>query len=115
VTPPPVDVDPAVQELVDAGCRVQETAPDLTERELDVLALVLAGASATQISRALEISPSTVKGHMRAIYAKTGLDGREAVIRRAFDLPVYTADDDDGGDGEDGPYTLSSPSLRLVV
>ena len=52
----------------------------LTERELDVLVLLLAGYNAPDISSLLEISVNTVKTHLKGIYAKLGAHNRREVI-----------------------------------
>jgi DNA-binding NarL/FixJ family response regulator len=56
---------------VDAG-----NAPDLTDRELEVLKLVARGDENAEIGRELHLSPSTVKNHVSAILDKLGLDNR---------------------------------------
>ena len=90
MNPPPVQVDPKDQQLVDAAWRVEQAATEaLTDRELDVLGLVVAGATTPQIAAQLELSQSTVKGYLHGLYAKTGLPGREPLVRLAFDLPAF--------------------------
>lgn len=48
----------------------------LSERERDVLVLVGEGAANAQIGRALDISESTVKGHVTRLLDKLGVDNR---------------------------------------
>ena len=48
----------------------------LTGRELEVLKLIAAGQSNTEIGRALHISPSTAKNHTASILVKLGLENR---------------------------------------
>src|SRR6266849_5239730 len=56
----------------------------LTARERDVLALISQGCSNKHIARALEISPETVKSHVKRIFLKLAVSTRtEAVIRAA--------------------------------
>jgi DNA-binding NarL/FixJ family response regulator len=61
---------------------VEATAPDqlpaggLSERELEILALISAGCSAADVAEALTISPHTVTNHMRRIFAKLDVHSR---------------------------------------
>ncbi len=56
----------------------------LTERELDVLALVAQGLTNRQISRRLFISPATVRTHLEHIYDKLGVRSRAGAVSAAF-------------------------------
>lgn len=56
----------------------------LTPRELDVLQLLVQGASNKEIARRLGISASTVKFHVRAIVEKLGADGRTDAVANAM-------------------------------
>ncbi len=56
----------------------------LTERELDVLALVAQGLTNRQISRELFISPATVRTHLENIYDKLGVRSRAGAVSAAF-------------------------------
>lgn len=58
----------------------------LSARELQVLRLVVSGASNQEIANQLVISLSTVKAHTNTIYAKLGVVGRSQAIRRAHEL-----------------------------
>jgi DNA-binding CsgD family transcriptional regulator len=58
--------------------------PSLTERELDVLALVAQGLTNRQISRQLFISPGTVRTHLEHIYDKLGVRSRAGAVGAAF-------------------------------
>ncbi len=57
----------------------------LTERELEVLALIGQGLSNPQIAEALCITRTTVRTHIRRINAKLGLDRRSQVVRYAIE------------------------------
>jgi DNA-binding CsgD family transcriptional regulator len=58
--------------------------PSLTERELDVLALVAQGLTNRQISRRLFISPATVRTHLEHIYDKLGVHSRAGAVSALF-------------------------------
>lgn len=53
----------------------------LTEREAEVLKRLIAGAGPKQIAREDRLSLSTVRGHLRNIFAKLAVEGqREAIV-----------------------------------
>ncbi len=58
------------------------TARGLTAREEDVAMLVLQGASTPAISSSLHLSPHTVQDHLKAIFAKLGVNSRREMIAR---------------------------------
>jgi ATP/maltotriose-dependent transcriptional regulator MalT len=60
----------------------------LTEREADVLTLVLHGRNNSEIAEALEIRKATVKWHMHNIFTKTNTATREQLLREALQLSV---------------------------
>jgi NarL family two-component system response regulator LiaR len=64
----------------------QETKPghDLTERELEVLALVVEGLTNAQIAERLIISQATVKFHLRGILSKLEVSNRAEAISVAW-------------------------------
>ena len=55
----------------------------LTARELDVLRLVLAGASNREIARQLTVSVNTVKKHISNIYGKLNVQSRAQAVAKA--------------------------------
>jgi NarL family two-component system response regulator LiaR len=59
---------------------------ELTQREVEVLRLVVRGRTNQQISRSLLISVSTVKKHMRNITSKLGVSDRVQAAVRAIEL-----------------------------
>lgn len=64
-------------------------APDgLSEREIEVLQLIAAGASNSVAAGKLFVAPSTVKKHLENIYAKLGVSGRVQAIARARELQL---------------------------
>ena len=58
--------------------------PDLTSRELEVLALIAQGLTATGVAERLEVSPATVKTHLHHLYKKLGVSGRAAAVAEAM-------------------------------
>jgi DNA-binding NarL/FixJ family response regulator len=82
-------LDPAVQQrLIDAVVKTQPEAQalpdDLTPREAEVLKLIAAGLSNTEIAAALVVSNATVKTHVNHIFAKTGARDRAQAVRYAY-------------------------------
>ncbi len=60
-------------------------APDgLTPREVEVVALVAAGLSNSEIAARLYVSTATVKTHINHIFAKTGLRDRAQLVGYAY-------------------------------
>jgi len=60
------------------------TAPELTERELEVLTLIVAGRSNKEIGVALTISEGTVKVHVASILGKLGVSDRTQAATTAL-------------------------------
>ena len=58
----------------------------LSQRELEVLQLLAAGASNQEIATALVVAPGTVKLHVSHILSKLGVKSRTQAILRARDL-----------------------------
>lgn len=65
--------------------RLRAPTPALSERELEVLSLVSAGASNRQIARRLVISEATVKSHLVHVFTKLDVDSRTAAVAAARD------------------------------
>ena len=60
----------------------------ISERELEVLQLVVAGLSNDEIAKKLYLATSTVKRHINNIYAKLDVHSRTQAVARAKELKV---------------------------
>lgn len=63
----------------------QDGLARLTEREADVLRLVVEGLTARQIAGRLVLSPRTVENHVQSILRKLCLHSRAALVRYAIE------------------------------
>ena len=64
--------------------RCRHPVPRLTPRQKDLLDLVAAGHTNTQIARRLGISEGTVRTHLENIYKRLQVSSRTAAVTRAF-------------------------------
>lgn len=60
----------------------------LTRRQHEVLGQLASGASNLEIASSLFLSESTVKSHLRQIYAKLKVNGRHGAVGRALELEL---------------------------
>ena len=67
---------------------VQSMIEPLTDRELQVLRLIVAGLSNPEIAEELFIALSTVKSHVNHIYGKLAVSNRVEAVTRAQDLDL---------------------------
>ncbi len=86
-------IDPAIAKVVLKELRQRPSLEEadtelpvspLTERELEVLTKIVAGANNTQIAEDLQIAIGTVKTHVRSILAKLCVDDRTQAAVRAL-------------------------------
>src|SRR6202007_2427182 len=54
---------------------------ELSQREMDIVGLILSGKSNKEVAQALSIELSTVKTHVNNIYAKLGVNNRKDLDR----------------------------------
>jgi two-component system, NarL family, response regulator LiaR len=74
----------AAQALVQAANQPPARGLDLTEREREVLALMIEGLNNTQIAARLTVSPSTIKSHVSNILSKLGVTSRTEAVTFAL-------------------------------
>ena len=74
----------ATEALVHAATHPIVPADELTEREREVLALLVDGLSNQEIANRLFLSLGTVKFHTGNIYSKLGVDSRVAAVTLAI-------------------------------
>ncbi|MEV4620769.1 response regulator transcription factor [Asanoa sp. NPDC049573] len=85
-------LSPAVATKLIGQMRSDRVVPgDLSERELEVLALVAKGTTNREAARQLFISEATVKTHLLHIYAKLGVTDRASAVAEAFTRGLLTA------------------------
>ena len=74
----------AAQALVETANQRPAPGLDLTEREREVLALMVEGLNNTQIAGRLTVSSSTVKSHVSNILSKLGVASRTEAVSLAL-------------------------------
>lgn len=74
----------ASQVVIEAMTAPAPPGRDLTDREGEVLALLVQGLSNNEIGEELGVSPHTVKNHLRSIYSKLGVTSRTAATTLAI-------------------------------
>lgn len=71
----------AIASLVEARVKAVGSAKRLSAREIEVLAMLVAGHSLVHIAGVLRIKPRTVKFHQSNILDKLGADSRNELLR----------------------------------
>jgi NarL family two-component system response regulator LiaR len=74
----------AAQSLVETTNLPPAPGLDLTEREREVLALMVEGLNNIQIAARLTVSPSTIKSHVSNILSKLGVASRTEAVSLAL-------------------------------
>jgi len=74
----------ATEALIQAASQDVVPVIDLTEREHEVLILMVEGLTNTQIAARLTVSPATIKSHFSSILAKLGVASRTEAVALAL-------------------------------
>ncbi len=68
------------------GRPVEPFVEELTRREREILALVAQGSSGPEIAQKLMLALSSVRWHLKNLYAKLGANGKRQAVARAMQL-----------------------------
>lgn len=68
------------EDSLESRCARAARTYELTRREEEVLALLLRGCTRSEIARELYVSGDTVKTHIRNLYHKTGVTGKDELV-----------------------------------
>jgi len=79
----------AAQALVETANLPPAPGLDLTEREREVLTLMIEGLNNTQIAGRLTVSPSTIKSHVSNILSKLGVASRTEAVTLALRNRIF--------------------------
>jgi LuxR family maltose regulon positive regulatory protein len=71
-----------------APATVASLTEPLSAREMDVMRLLTGSLSASEIATELVVSPSTVRSHIKSIYAKLEVHSRYQAVARAKELKL---------------------------
>lgn len=80
----------AAQALVKLTNEPPALGQDLTQREREVLSLMIEGLNNTQIAGRLTVSPSTIKSHVSRVLAKLGVASRTEAVTLALRNRIVT-------------------------
>lgn len=74
-----------LQQLIETTVRPAAPRPSLTERDRQVLRLLLEGLSNKEIAAKLSVSESAIKASLQQLFAKTGVRTRSHLVRVALE------------------------------
>ena len=77
-----------VSESVKTLLAAQEPIPELTERQLEILAVAVKGYTNREIGDLLGLKPQSVKEHLSNVYAKLGAANRSEAVRIAVERHI---------------------------
>jgi DNA-binding NarL/FixJ family response regulator len=80
-----LDKSPPVDEPTSAAASAPGLPDELTPREIEVLKLIAAGLSNSEIADRLVLSNATIKTHINRIFYKTGARDRAQAVRYAYE------------------------------
>lgn len=75
--------NPELQERLVALNMDTQLLDTLTARQMELLGLLAAGLSNQQLADRIDVTVTTVKGHLQKLYAKLGVSSRSAALARA--------------------------------
>lgn len=81
----------AVRRLPGDGVGLRPVRSPLSDREWEVLDLLRAGLSTVEIADEMELSPSTVRTHLKHVFRKLGVSSREEAVGLARELVAAAA------------------------
>jgi DNA-binding NarL/FixJ family response regulator len=76
--------------MVESANQPPKPGFDLTQRECEILVLLVEGLNNTQIAGRLTISPSTVKTHVSNILSKLGVSSRTEATALALRIGLVS-------------------------
>jgi two-component system NarL family response regulator len=79
---------PSISPSIGVRLAARLRGPDLTDREVDIARLLVAGKTNKEIGASLKITEGTVKVHIRHVLKKLGAGGRTEAIRIALERGI---------------------------
>ncbi|MEP2614560.1 LuxR C-terminal-related transcriptional regulator, partial [Marinobacter alexandrii] len=86
----PLEVSPESRIAQTPGSAATVLPEPLSQREIEVLALIHEGHANKQIAARMDVAPATVKAHIRNLYGKLGVGRRTEALAKARELGLLT-------------------------